>query len=434
MIEAGSEISVATEGAGLEIAPSMGTEAVPDWPGALWVGAVDLESLAGYTHLRLQDSAGYHRARLLVRSGSSVRGFIDVDAPHGVLDRSVLETAVEALPPAVAAQTSSTPSITVIVCTRDRPALLRGSLAAILRLDYPNFDVIVVDNGASTAETRDMVRNEFNDPRLSLISEPRPGLSNARNAGLRHAQGDIVAFTDDDVVVDEFWLRGIAAGFEQAPNVACVTGLVPAGELRSAAQGYFDERVSWSKIVAPKVFTMEHPPEDLPTFPFCVGAFGTGANFALDRRTALELGSFDPALGVGTRTGGGEDIDMFTRVLMEGHALVVQPSAIVWHRHRAELEDLIVQVSGYGKGLGSWLTKILLNPRTARLAIARGPQGALHFLRNARGHSVGQGPVPEDTVPRDPRIAKAFRAELFSVARGPLNYLLERRSGRAGKT
>ena len=429
MIEVGNEIVVIPEGASLDITPSMGTGAVPDWPGALWVGAVDLDSLVGYTHLRLLDSMGYHRARLLVRRGSSVRGFIDVDAPNGVLGRGALESAAATLPAAVASQTSSTPSITVIVCTRDRASLLRGSIAAILRLDYPNFDVIVVDNGASTAETRDMVRDEFRDPRLNLISEPRPGLSNARNAGLRRARGDIVAFTDDDVVVDEFWLRGIASGFEQAPDVACVTGLVPAGELRSPAQGYFDERVNWSKIVAPKVFSMADPPADLPTFPFCVGAYGTGANFALDRRTALALGAFDPALGVGTRTGGGEDIDMFTRVILEGHSLVVQPSAIVWHRHRAELEDLIVQARGYGKGLGSWLTKILLNPRTARLAIARSPQGALHFLRNARNHSLGQSAAPAPEL-RDPRIAKALRTELLSVARGPLNYLLERRSGK----
>lgn len=433
MIEVGNEFVVAFEDAGLDIAPSMGTEVVPDWPGALWVGAVDLDSLAGYTHLRLQDSMGYHRARLLVRSGPSVRGFIDVDAPDGILDRGVLESAAAELPAAVATQASSTPSITVIVCTRDRSSLLRGAIVAILRLDYPNFDVIIVDNGASTAETRDMVRDEFSDPRLALISEPAPGLSKARNAGLRRARGDIVAFTDDDVVVDEFWLRGIAAGFEQAPNVACVTGLVPAGELRSPAQGYFDERVSWSKIVAPKVFSMADPPADLPTFPFCVGAFGTGANFALDRRTALALGAFDPALGVGTRTCGGEDIDMFTRVILGGHALVVQPSAIVWHRHRADLEDLIVQARGYGKGLGSWLTKILLDPHTARLAIARSPQGALHFLRNARNHSLGQKTAETTTTapaPRDPRIAKALRTELISVARGPLNYLLERRSGR----
>ena len=103
----------------------MGTEAVPDRPGALWVGAADLGCHAGYTHLRLQDSKGYHRARLLVRSGPSVRGFIDVDPPGGILDCGVPESAAAVLPAAVASQASSTPSITVIVCARDRASLLR---------------------------------------------------------------------------------------------------------------------------------------------------------------------------------------------------------------------------------------------------------------------------------------------------------------------
>ncbi|XTR50865.1 glycosyltransferase family A protein [Pseudarthrobacter sp. So.54] len=237
MIAVGNEFVVDIEDAGLDIAPSMANEAVPDWSGALWVGAVDLESLAGYTHLRLQDSKGYHRARLLVRSGPSVRGFVDVDAPGGVVDREDLETAASALLTAVAQQESSTPSITVIVCTRDRVSQLRGAIGAILGLDYPNFDVIIVDNAASADETRELVRNEFPDPRLTLISEPRPGLSRARNAGMYRAGGDIVAFTDDDVVVDRYWLRGIAAGFEQAPDVACVTGLVPAKRIAVARAG-----------------------------------------------------------------------------------------------------------------------------------------------------------------------------------------------------
>lgn len=414
----------------LELLPAMGSEAVPDWAGARWVGAVDLESLGGCSQLRLQESLGYRRARLLVRSGATVRGFIDVEASDGALPRSQVEAAAAELPAPVPQRgATSTPSISVIVCTRDRAECLRKALEAILRLDYPNFDVIVVDNAARSSATRDLVRNDFPDPRVTLISEPRPGLSNARNAGLRHARGDLVAYTDDDVVVDGGWLLAIAAGFEQAPDVACVTGLVPAGELRSRAQGYFDARVGWSKTVAPKVYSLADPPADLPAFPFCVGAFGTGANFALDRRAALDLGAFDPALGVGTRTGGGEDLDMFTRVILSGRSLVVQPSAVVWHRHRADLEELIVQARGYGNGLGAWLAKIFLNPRTARMALARAPRGAAYFLRNLRNRPGGA--VASDSgEPRNPVVAKALRTELLYVALGPFNYLLQRRRGR----
>jgi GT2 family glycosyltransferase len=428
--EPGGEMLQAEEDRAMELVPAMPSHVPPDWSGARWIGALDLASLSGHTHLKLQNHTGYGRARLLVREGAAVRGFVDVEIHQGLLDRRVLESAVAALP-AVAAElhASSTPSITVIVCTRDRSSLLRVSLAAILNLDYPNFDVVVVDNAPRTSETVDMLRTEFSDPRITLVKEPVPGLSNARNAGLRIARGDIAAFTDDDVVVDKGWLQAIAAGFERSPDTACVTGLVPAGEIRSRVQGYFDDRVSWSKGLEPKVFSLAAPPADLPTFPFCIGAFGTGANFAVDRRTALELGSFDRALGVGTRTGGGEDIDMFTRMILAGHSLVVQPSAIVWHRHRDDLEELRVQARGYGLGLGAWLTKILSNPHTAKLALARSPRAARNFLRNAR---VQKGPAAGRLPGRgswDTQLAKVLRVELYSVALGPLNYMLERRSG-----
>jgi GT2 family glycosyltransferase len=151
----------------------------------------------------------------------------------------------------------------------------------------------------------------------------------------------------------------------------------------------------------------------------------------MDRRTALSLGGFDNALGVGTRTGGGEDIDMFTRVILEGYSLVVQPSAIVWHRHRDDLDDLSAQARGYGSGLGAWLTKILLNPHTARLALARTPRVAWSFLKTA-----GTSRQPAALASRghdswDQQLAQVLRLELYSLARGPLNYLLERRAGAA---
>jgi GT2 family glycosyltransferase len=357
-------------------------------------------------------------------------GFVDVDAPGGRITRSVLEAAVGHLPQTPAASAPvSVPSITVVLCTRDRTSLLRASLAGILRLDYPNFDVVVVDNAAQTTDTRDMIREEFPDPRIRLIEEPIPGLSRARNTGLRHALGDLVAFTDDDTIVDEAWLTEIAAGFERAPNVACVSGLVASGELRTQAQAYFDGRVSWAGNLKPRVFSLDEPPADLPMFPFTLGAFGTGANFALDRRTALGLGGFDTAFGAGTRTGGGEDIDMFTRIILEGHSLAVQPSAFVWHRHRENYAELRRQAKAYGNGLGAWITKILLNPRTARMAVARSP----HALR--RLLSLGQ-PVEVRTLPqakrghgKDPKMTQLGRLELLAVAAGPVNYLRQRASG-----
>ena len=425
MSEGARQVLEEIQGEALILVPAMESSLPPTWPGARWIGCVDLEDLADCSRFELENHAGYERARLLVRASGTVRGFVDLPSPAGVVDRAVFEEALEALPPVSPLPPAMTaPHITVVVCTRDRTEQLRGALMTVLALDYPRFDVVVVDNAPATRATEELVRREFRDQRVRMVVEPIPGLSHARNTGLRHARGGLVAFTDDDVVVDRSWLWEIAAAFEAVPEAACVTGLVPAGELRTPAQGYFDTKVSWSRSLVPKVYSLADPPVGLPKFPFSPGVFGTGANFALKRQTALELGGFDPALGVGTRTGGGEDIDMFTRVILEGYALVVQPAAIVWHRHRDGLEDLRVQARGYGNGLGAWMTKVMMDPRTARLALAKSWGVGADFLSHPRaGQSAAQTPNSLEA-----QVARLARVHLLSVASGPFRYLMSRRS------
>jgi GT2 family glycosyltransferase len=412
----------------LEIAPAMPSNGAPEWPDARWVGTIDATAVAESGDIRLHAAEGYSRARLLIRDGSVVRGFVDVAIRDGIVDAPSLAAQIAQLPAADRhAEPAVLPSFTVVVCTRDRPAQIRTALTAILALDYPHFNVVIVDNAASTTQTRDVITTEFTDPRVRLVEEPVPGLSQARNAGLARATGDIVAFTDDDVAVDPAWLRELAVGFARAPQVDCVSGLVPSGELRTRVQGYFDDRVSWSKNLSARVYSLADPPADLPMFPFCVGEFGTGANFALRRSAALALGGFDTAFGVGTRTGGGEDLDMFTRILLDGRTLVMHPSALVWHRHRDDLAELRKQARGYGNGLGSWLTKILLNPRTFGIALTRSPHAIARLVSIAwRKPDVSvvasEGPADEF----DRIIARVGWYELASVAAGPWLYFRQR--------
>lgn len=405
----------------------------PEWPGASWVGSVYSDALNHHDSVQLRASDGYTRARLLVKDGPLVRGFVDVDVVDGVVDYAALQHGISSLPQAVQRiPASDPPTITVVICTRDRASQLRGALRAVLDIDYPHFDVVVVDNASRTSDTADLVHKEFAVPSVTLISEPTPGLSHARNSGLRAARGEIVAYTDDDVVVDPQWLTELAAGFDRVLGVDCVTGLVPSGELRTRTQGYFDSRVSWSKNLVPRTFSLKNPPADLPMFPFSIGEFGTGANFALRRSAALELGGFDAALGVGTRTGGGEDLDIFTRVLLDGRTLVTQPSAIVWHRHRDDLAALRVQARGYGTGLGAWITKLAMNPRTARMALTRSPHAMRRLISLAwRKPAPERGVLPEKRNAWDREIAKVGWLELFSVARGPLSYILQLRAEKA---
>ncbi|MCR2827314.1 glycosyltransferase family 2 protein [Microbacterium sp. zg.Y909] len=396
---------------------------------AIWVGLVEADDVAASPDAVVLESGGsFDRARLLVRDRGSVRGYVTLPVAEGTLDPHALQEAIAALPSVPAASRPEPTPITVVVCTRDRADMLRESLEAIRALEYPSYEVVVVDNAPATGETRDLLASQF--PDFRYVREDAAGLSHARNAGLRAAQSAIVAFTDDDVSVDTQWLWAIAAGFSRGPDVACVTGVVPTGELRNEVQAYFDARVSWSKLTAARVFRLDDPPSDLPMFPFCVGEFGTGANFAVRRAHMLELGGFDTALGAGTRTQGGEDLDMFLRVLYDGQAIAVEPAALVWHRHRDDLAALTAQAVGYGRGFGAWATTVALDPRMLGAAVARSPRALARLLHK-----------PMSTVDDSPASStlsvaakKVGRVELRSIVGGPAAYFAERRTQRDAGT
>jgi glycosyltransferase involved in cell wall biosynthesis len=269
--------------------------------------------------------------------------------------------------------------------------LLRTALESVLAVDYPGFEVIVVDNASKTADTRNYVVG-LSHPRLQLIHEPQPGASRARNAGLMAASGDVVAFVDDDVVVDRHWLRALMNGFTRGPSVSCVSGIVPAAEIRTPAQAYFDARVGWSDATNARVYDLATPPRDVPLFPFAVRCYGTGASFAVERDVAVRIGGFDEHLGPGTPTGGGEDLDLFFRILRSGRQLVHEPSAVAWHRHRADNEALLAQTRGYGLGLGAWLSKIAGDPETAWLAVKTVALRSPSFIRHLRNASREAAP------------------------------------------
>ncbi|MGE2835272.1 glycosyltransferase family 2 protein [Mycobacterium sp. SMC-4] len=406
--------------------PVMPVRARPNWRHARWIGVLDLDDEAyaggGGVEFIARQSQGYRHARVLVRHAQRPLAFVEAPIVDGRVNVSVRPER-----PDVPATEPEMPPISVVVCTRDRPDQLTDALKSVLLLDYPDFEVVVVDNAARTAATADVV-TQLGDARVRRIAEPIPGLSVARNTGLRSARHDIVAFTDDDVVVDRGWLRGLAHGFDRDPQITCVSGLVPTGELRTAAQAYFDQRVSWAGSLEPRVYRMSDPPEDQPLFPFQVGRFGTGANFAVRRKRVLELGGFDHALGAGTPAQGGEDLDMFFRVLTQGDALATEPSAIVWHRHRSDSDALLSQARGYGRGLGAWLTKVALDPQHRRLAgrvIRRALVASVRFGMDYGSHVATPEPLRGEVPPA------VGRTEVLAVLGGPRALWQGRRNGRA---
>lgn len=403
--------------------PPMDPGPPPTWTGSAWVGSVELSGQMA-DRISLVGAAGYQRARLLVRRGRQPRGFVNVRVGEGSVSVDELRRQAAALPEPPETQTPhSLLPVTIVLCTRDRPAALGMALTSLLALDYPRFEIIVVDNASVTEAAADVVAST-GDTRIRLVKEPRPGLARARNRGVLAATNDIVAFTDDDVVVDRWWLRGLMDGFAAGSDIACVCGMVPSAELRSFPQAYFDRRVTWAQSCLPQTYSLSAPPRNQCLFPFQVGQFGTGANFAMRRGAITALGGFDEAFGVGSQTRGGEDIDMFVRVLLAGHQLVYQPSALVWHRHRADMRSLHHQISGYGLGLGAWITKLLCDRKTAPMVIQRAWRG-VHHARTMTRVTVDHAPDPSELG-----TGGHLRAtELWAMVRGPAAYASARLSG-----
>ncbi|MDT0233617.1 glycosyltransferase family 2 protein [Curtobacterium sp. BRB10] len=419
----------------LTLDPAMPSPDAPTWAGAAWVGAVDRSAALAAGTVRLAGADGFRRARLMVRDGRDVAGFVDVRVDdRGAVDPAELGPALRRLPaPGLAVDAPADGArVSVVIGTRERPVALARAVRSVLDSAYDDFELFVVDNAPVTSGTRDVVA-AIDDPRLHYVLEARAGVSRARNAGLALATGGIVAFIDDDVVVDRHWMAAIAAAYERDADVWCVTGLVPSGELRTPTQRFFDERVTWARNLERRVYRTAAPPVDEPLFPFTVGAFGTGANMSVRRDAVRQLGGFDVALGPGTRARAGEDPDLFTRVLLAGGALAVEPSAVVWHEHRKDRAALRSQAIGYGTGLGAWVTKLVLRPSTA-FAVLRRAVGALRRL-GALGQGADERPVDASGGwPVDAEFTEATRglkrAELTAALGGPWRYVAGRLTAR----
>lgn len=401
--------------------PAMPCPQPPSWEAATWVGAIDLPAELADV-IVLDGATGYRQARLLVRAGGRPVALVTAAISDGRLDGRELAAAVRQWNVDAGVrhhEPMALPSITVVICTRNRVDLLRCAVESVLACEYSHFNLVIVDNASDDDATERYV-GTLRDPRVTFVRELVPGLAGARNTGITAADGEVVAFTDDDVIVDRRWLQWIGRAFVRGERVGCVTGIVPSGELRTPTQRYFEQRVSWSNSLTCRVFDTADPPAGSPLFPFQVGLYGTGANFALRRAAVLSMGGFDEALGVGSPTGGGEDIDMFVRVLVAKWQLVYEPAAIVWHRHRDDVPALQSQARGYGLGLGAWLTKVALDPTLRPMALRRMGRAVRHL------QAISESPEVDDFEPPE----SLRRTQFLGIARGPMALAAARRQGR----
>lgn len=309
------------------------------------------------------------------------------------LKMSLEKAAVSALPRRF--EDDEAPFARVVVATHDRSEPLARCLHSLLQQDYGPFEVVVVDNAPSSAETADMIAGRYAATgRIRYRREDTPGLGHAHNRGIADATAPFIAFTDDDVIVDPQWLRVMASNFALSPGVGCVTGLILPVELETRAQYWTERQGGFGKGFDRRVFDLGRNRLPDPLFPFAAGSFGSGANMAFRTSVLQALGGFDSALGAGTPARGGDDLSAFVSVIRAGHQLVYDPGAVVWHHHRRSEEGIERQAYGYGVGLGAYLSKTLVDdPVVLFQFIAAAPWAIAHLFSPG---SAKNARLPED--------------------------------------
>ena len=215
------------------------------------------------------------------------------------------------------------PRISVAICSYNGSRTIREVLEGLKRVEYPNFEVIVVDDGSTDATAA--IAGEYN---CRVISTENAGLSSARNTAWRAADGEIIAYLDDDAIPDPHWLHYLAATF-RANDYAAVGGPNIAPPHSNTTADCVDNAPGGPVHVLVTDEIAEHLP---------------GCNMAI-RKSCLEaVGGFDPTFRVA-----GDDVDVCWRLQERGWTLGFSPGAMVLHHRRHTIRGYWKQQIGYGK-------------------------------------------------------------------------------------
>ena len=260
---------------------------------------------------------------------SGPEGFAVDDWAFGLVDRarrkkpsfrSVKNIYTDDLPPALPRY----PKVSVIVCAYNGERTVDSCLASLETLNYPNYEVIVVNDGSNDRTKEISERYKY----VRLINQANQGLSAARNVGLRASTGDIIAYTDCDCMVDPDWLMHLVARF-----LTSDFGAVGGPNLPPPDNSMVANCVAVSPGAPAHVLLDDEIAEHIP-----------GCNMAF-RREALEaIDGFDPLFRAA-----GDDVDVCWRLQNKGYKIGFSAAAVVWHFRRNTVRDYVKQQEGYGK-------------------------------------------------------------------------------------
>ena len=267
--------------------------------------------------------------------------------------------------------------VSVIIGTYNRCDILLASLRHIVTMDVPDditWELLVVDNNSSDM-TRELVHNLKTESGadINYLFEKRQGLSYARNRGIEESHGRIIAFLDDDCIVDPGWLSCLVHEFRSDPVLSGIGGRV---EL-------FDERdkpVTLMTSMERRLFSSGQ-----------LFSFMHGCNMAFDRNVFQKIGGFDVRLGPGTKIAAAEDADLIYRVYKSGFRMLYCPDLCVYHNHGRRLDSQVASLlKGYTRGRGAFYFKHIVKGDAGVLKIAYWQLSALinTVIRSSNGEKT----------------------------------------------
>jgi GT2 family glycosyltransferase len=236
----------------------------------------------------------------------------------------------------------------VIVCTHNRAHRLEQTLNSLQQMTVPfnlPWELIIVDNNSSD-DTKEVIDNFVNKSSLNIkyVFERGQGLSRARNMGIQEASGNIIAFTDDDCIVDQYWITSISKEFHADESIVGIGGRV----------------LLYNKMDRP-ISIRVYEERDILSSTDRIFKLMIGCNMAFARRVFDEIGLFDTDFGAGTRFASMEDIDFLYRVYKKGLKIIYSPDVLVYHNHGRRNDEQIESLNkGYTVGRGAFYAKYIL--------------------------------------------------------------------------
>ena len=289
-----------------------------------------------------------------------------------------------------------------------RPTSLGAAIRSILRQTWSEWELVVVGQGDRETLASVVRAVAQGDPRVRFVHAERRGLSVARNVGLRAAEGDVIAMTDDDCEARADWLEVLAASFAEQPELGMV-----GGSLLAPPEGARPLLSSWLALVPAEVTYVPAAGRGIPE-----GFNWVGANCAFRRTAVKRVGRFDELLGAGAPFASSEDLDYLHRLEAAGVTMRSTPRSVVSHSYgrRDGLRALVGYWRGQGTGHGAVLAKRTLagDPRgRAELVEALRGYPLRTLARSKPGHAQtpgrrSYGRLVSDAV-RVPAIAAAYR-------------------------